>query len=107
MAGGPVFFDGARERGGIHAELGIRGNLAQGPLAEAERDDAFLDRRVGLLGGVDAQQRQVRAPAHAVLAHAQIEALARGRDGVEGRDRGRVVDHPRERLGQADHLAQP
>ena len=107
MAGGPVFFDSASERGSIHAELGVGGNLAQGPLAEAERDGAFLDRRVGLLGRVDAQQRQVRASAHAVLAHAQIEALARGGDGVEGRDRGRVVDHSRERLGKADHLAQP
>jgi hypothetical protein len=98
-AGTPVFFNQMRERGGVHAELGVGGNLAQRALAEAERDERLLDRRVRLFRGVETEQREVGPPAHPLFTDAQIQSLARGRDGVHGGDRGRVVDDAAELRG--------
>ena len=49
------------ERVGTHAELGVRRNLAQRLVAEPEQDHRLVDRRVRLLGAVDAHARHVGA----------------------------------------------
>jgi hypothetical protein len=53
--------DRPRERVGAHAELCVRRDLPQRLVAEAEQDDRLVDRRVRLLGAVDAVARQVAA----------------------------------------------
>ncbi len=60
-----------------------------------------------MLGGVHAQQRQVRAPAHAFFADTQFNAFAGGGDRVHAGNRRRVVDKPAHAGIETDHLSQP
>ena len=62
--------------------------------------------RVSLVGAVDAQARKVAARS-AEIAHVKAERLARGRQCMQSRNAGGVVDHTEKALGQAQRVAQP
>ena len=79
-----------------------RPESAERVVAEAEQDDRLVDRRVRVLGAVDAQRRQVDAPG-SPRSRTLATAFARGRERVQRRDRRRVVDDAfeRRRAGRA------
>ncbi len=62
---------------------------------------------MGLLGGINAQQRQIISAAHAFLANAQLDAFAGRRDRVHARNRRRVIDETAHAGIEAHHLPQP
>ena len=102
-----VFINRFLERADVHAKLAVRRNLAQSSLAQTQRDNSLVDRRVCLFGSIDAQQRQVRASAHAFFANAHLDAFARGGDRMHARNRRGVIDDAAHAGVEADHLSQP
>ena len=100
-----IFLDSFRQRFLVHAKFRVGRNLAQAALAETERNYAFINRRMRLFGGVDAQQWKIFATAHALLANAQIGALAGGSDRVHAGDRSCVINKPAEAGIKTHHLA--
>ena len=95
------------ERVGPHAEIGVRRHAAKAVVAEAEQDHRLVDRRVRLVGAVDAVARQLGPARHPRCPHAGDRRLARRRQRVQARDRRRVVDDAFEGVGQAHQLTQP
>ena len=92
---------------GAHPVRAVDRDPPQRLVAEADRDHALVDRRMRLLGAVDAQRGKVAAPGEAAHADLVDGRLAGGEQRVHGRDRRGVVDHAFESRRQADQLAQP
>ena len=95
-AGRAILFDRCLECVDTHPELGVRRNPAQRMVAEAEQDDGFVDRRVRLVRAVHCERRAWRQP---VGSNRGNRALARGGEGMQRRDRRRVVDDAFEGVG--------
>jgi 5-carboxymethyl-2-hydroxymuconate isomerase len=72
-----VVVDRGGEGVGPHAERIVDRDFDHVLAADAERDRAFLDVRMRVLGDVHAQRRQIGAAAHAALADIEVERLAR------------------------------
>ena len=95
------------QRVGPHAELRVRRDPGQRVVAESERHDRLVDRRMRLFGGVDAQRPEVRAPGQPPRADAGHRPVPGRGQRVQAGDGRRVVDDPLERVGQAEKLPQP
>ena len=102
----PVLRDGGGEGVGAQAEALVGGDAPQPVVAQPQRHHGLVDRRVGVLGAVDARRREVGAAGEAALAHLGHRLPGRG-ERVQGRDRGGVVDDPLEAVGQPEQAPQP
>ena len=94
---------------GPHAELGVAGIRAQRVVAEAEQDHRLVDRRVRLLGAIDAHARRGRASGEPCARTVRQRRLARRGERVQRRDRRGVVDDAFERCraGRSAARSQP
>ena len=102
----PVLVDRRRERGGAQAEPVVGVDAPEPALSQSQRHHRLVDRRVGMLGAVDPQPREVRAAREAALADLGHRLPGRG-EGVQGRDGGGVVDDPLERVRQPEQAPEP
>jgi hypothetical protein len=74
---------------------------------EPEQGDRLVDRRVRLLGAIDANAADPASSGEAMDAHTRDRCLTRRGKRMERRDRRRVVNDSLEFGGQSEELAQP
>jgi hypothetical protein len=91
----------------LNREVPVRGNPANGLLAQTQQDHRLVDRRVRVLRAVETKLREIAPAAHSSRADVGRDVLARGRQRVQRRHRRGVVDHALERRRQAHQIAQP
>ena len=102
----PVVGDRRGEGVGAQSEPPVGGDAPQPGLPQPQRHHRLVDRRVGVLGAVDAQGGHIGAPREAALADPG-HGLPGGGEGVQGRDGGGVVDDPFEGVRQSEQAPQP
>ena len=95
------------QRVGPHPEPAVHRNLADGVQAQPERHHRLVDHGVRLIGGVDGERRQVVAPCYPAGPDVRRGPVARGGQGMQGRDRRGVVDHAFEGVRQSQQLPEP
>ena len=95
----PIGRDRFAQRRDVHPKFTVTGDLPDIVFPQPERDRAFVDGAVRLVGNINAKNWELRAARETERAHGGAGFLARGGQCVHGRDRGGVIDDAAEVVG--------
>ena len=91
----------------VHTKLIVGRNLTQTLLAQAQGNDSFIYRRVGLLRRINAQQREIFSAAHSFFANTHLDAFTSGGNRMHAGNRCSVIDDASHSAVESHHLSQP